>query len=109
MRLKDRIGATLEVESGANDPMATFLTLHCVELLTSGAKDLTWETLEGFIWLFEQKISGGPVLGLLGGYALPFLINRDTHAAGLCPILAVSTAPVLFAAATTVRPSGCRT
>src|SRR3546814_8177742 len=57
--LKDRIGATLEVESGANDPMAIFLTLLCVELLTSGAKDISWETLESFIWLFAQQISGG--------------------------------------------------
>ena len=36
LRLRPRVGATLEVESGTNDPFAVFLTLILVELLSVG-------------------------------------------------------------------------
>ena len=36
LRLRPRVGATLEVESGTNDPFAIFLTLVLVEVLSIG-------------------------------------------------------------------------
>ena len=36
LRLRPRVGATLEAESGTNDPFAIFLTLMLVEFITRG-------------------------------------------------------------------------
>ena len=48
LRLRSRISATLEVESGANDPFAIFLTIVLVEILLSGSKPV-WELVVGLL------------------------------------------------------------
>lgn len=106
MRLKHRVGATLEVESGVNDPMAIFLTLLCVELLTAGAVDLSWESLRPFSIEFLRQFGGGAIFGVLGGYGLLWLINRLQLASGLYPILALALALLIFAGAQTLDASG---
>ena len=41
LRLRPRVGATIEVESGTNDPFAIFLTIVLVEILLLGGKSWT--------------------------------------------------------------------
>ncbi|MFN4284196.1 MAG: potassium/proton antiporter [Alphaproteobacteria bacterium] len=106
MHLKDRVGATLEVESGLNDPMAIFLTILCVELLLAGATDISWNLLGDFLGQFLLQIAGGSVLGLVGGFALLRLVNRLDIAPGLYPILALASAMLIFALAQTIGASG---
>lgn len=109
-RLKERISATLEVESGLNDPMAIFLTLACVTLLTAGtgghAGPQGAATTDTFVEQFILQITGGAAAGLAGGVALVHLINRLPLASGLYAIFALSGALVMFAATQAFGGSG---
>jgi cell volume regulation protein A len=100
--INKRVSATLEVESGANDPMAIFLTIVAVDLLLRPVTPAPWELgLE-----FLRQMGGGAAIGILGGYALLYVINRVEIAAGLYPILAIAGALLIFAGAQSVEASG---
>lgn len=72
LQLKERVTATLEMESGSNDPMAVFLTIAVIELLVSGH----WVPNLDVLPLFVQQMGMGLVAGIAGGYALDWLTNR---------------------------------
>jgi cell volume regulation protein A len=95
-RLKERVGSTLEIESGLNDPMAIFLTLACVTLITTGAEGTTLTTADTFARQFIVQITGGTIAGAVGGMVLVHLINRLPLASGLYAIFALSGALVIF-------------
>src|SRR5262249_62219139 len=65
LRLRPRVGAILEVESGSNDPFAVLLTLLLVEFLTVG--DRSWQHVLAV--LAEQAVLG-TIIRVLGGRAL---------------------------------------
>ncbi|CAN0432772.1 unnamed protein product, partial [Phaeothamnion confervicola] len=100
--LNKRVTATLEVESGINDPMAVFLTVACVEyLLHPGAQPaLHW------LAFFLIQMLGGAAIGIVGGFALVWLVNRADLAGGLYPVLCAAFAITVFAAAQSVEASG---
>ncbi len=102
LRLKDRVSATLQGESGLNDPLAVFLTLLCVELIISDT-ERTWWTWAGIL---SWQLFGGLLFGALGGYLLLRLINGLRMSQGLYPILALSLAVLTFAAAQVFEASG---
>jgi cell volume regulation protein A len=101
MELKRRVAATLEIESGSNDPMAIFLTVALVELLARGDSP-SW----GLVWLFVQQMGLGLLLGLVGGRALAWLINRLPLAPGLYALLALAGGLFVFAATAVLGGSG---
>jgi cell volume regulation protein A len=101
LRLRPRVGATLEVESGANDPFAIFMTIALVEILLVGNK--SWSALA--LDLVRQAVVGG-IIGLIGGRAIVFVLNRLNLAQGLhAPFVAVG-ALVVFAFAQAIHASG---
>jgi cell volume regulation protein A len=101
MELKRRVAATLEIESGSNDPMAIFLTVALVELLARGGAP-SWS----LAWLFVQQMGLGVLLGLTGGRALAWLINRLPLAPGLYPLLALAGGLFIFALTAILGGSG---
>jgi cell volume regulation protein A len=101
LRLRPRVGATLEVESGTNDPFAIFLTLILIQIILLGESSPT----AIFSSLIEADI-GGAVIGIAGGYAITFVLNRAALAQGLhAPFVAIS-ALVVFALSETLHASG---
>ena len=59
LRLRPRVGATLEVESGTNDPFAVFLTLMLVELISNGESSFWHVALE-----FGREAVLGAIIGV---------------------------------------------
>ncbi len=78
LRLRPRVGGTLEVESGTNDPFAVFLTLILVEILLLGPQ--SWWSVLG---AFAEKAVVGSILGVLAGRAIVLVLNRLNLAQGL--------------------------
>ncbi len=101
LRLRQRVRATLEVESGTNDPFAVFFTLLLVEILLAGDKG--WS---GILWsLLRDSVFGG-LLGFFGGHLIALVLNRLNLPQGMhAPFVAVS-ALVVFAFANSVHTSG---
>ena len=99
--IKQRVAATLEVESGSNDPMAIFLTITLIALLTQG-RGLDW-TLG--LDLIQQFAIGG-IACYFGGRLLVWVLNRLDLATGLYPLLALVGAIQVFSATTAVGGSG---
>ncbi len=104
VHLRERLRATLEVESGSNDPMAIFLTITLVEILAhgNGSAGLDWHLLA----LFAQQMGLGALAGLGGGFLIAFALNRVRLERGLAPIFAFALALMLFAATGTAEGSG---
>ena len=101
LRLRSRVRAVLEVESGTNDPFAVFLALLLVEILLVG--DQSWS--HAMVTFLRDAIFGC-VIGFAGGQIIALVLNRLVLAQGLhAPFVAVS-ALVVFAFANAVHASG---
>lgn len=102
LRLPARLTATLEVESGSNDPMAIFLTLGLIALIMGSADSVT-----GLGILFFLQFGVGGAVGLGIGYLAAWLINRiNLDYPGLYPILALSLGLLSFGLAAVLGGSG---
>lgn len=104
IHLRDRVRSVLEVESGCNDPMAIFLTVTLVELITAGIPDAG--ITAAFALAFLREIGLGFVLGLAGGFVIVRLVNRLELESGLYPIVVLTAALILFGIAGVLNCSG---
>ena len=100
--LPKRIAAVLEVESGSNDPMAIFLTIGCIELLLGNVS-----FGPGLLGLFASQMLVGTAVGLVGGYATTWVVNRiELGAAGLYPVLVSAFCFLTYGVAVQLSGSG---
>jgi cell volume regulation protein A len=102
MHLKQRVGTTLEIESGCNDPMAIFLTLAFVTAVQSGSESIGANFFVTFIYQFGI----GALFGVGGGRALAWLISRVHLTVGLYPLLAAAGGLTVYGATTIAGGSG---
>lgn len=102
IRLKERVGSVLEIESGINDPMAIFLTLTLIEWITA-PDTLTPGML---VWRLVVQFGVGGVLGIGLGYCLANVLERIQVAEGLQALLVCSGGTMVFAIVQTAGGSG---
>ncbi len=102
LRIRERVSATVEVESSLNDPMAVILTTTLTGELAGSAHPGTRMLVD----LAAQIVGGvaiGLVVGLAGRWLLPRM-RRTTPA--LYPVLTLALALVAFALAGEAHGSG---
>ena len=102
LQLKKRIGATLELESGLNDPVAVVLTI----VITQSIVHHSSVTVGPLVAIPVALIIGG-TLGIAIGYGGRLLLLRARlPAGGMYPILTLALALFAFGLPALVRGSG---
>jgi len=101
LRIKPKLMATLEAESGINDAPAVLLV---TVLATPSLAGLHWGAE---LWLIAYELAAGAVLGLLVGVAGRWGLRRAAlPAAGLYPLAAVALTVLAYAGGVVVHASG---
>lgn len=103
LQLKRRVAATLEVESGANDPAAVILTTTLTyNLLAPGGLD-PWAML----YQIASQLVIGAVAGVAFGFAGRALLGRlQLLASGLYPTVTLAIGLLSFGVTTLIQGSG---
>ncbi len=105
--LNERVAATLEIESGMNDPMAIFLTIAFIALLAPGADSTSaWASVA---LSFLHQFGWGTLAGVAAGFAFAWLLWRVASRgieSGIVALLVVAAGLTLFAATGMVGGSG---
>ncbi len=102
MTLNQRVSATLEIESGTNDPVAIFLTLGVIGFLQAGAD---WSLTDPLLLLVLQ-FGLGAAIGVYGGRLLVYALNRLELAESLYPIFALFGGLLIFGVTAVLEGSG---
>jgi cell volume regulation protein A len=99
---KYRLKELLEFESGTNDPMAIFLAIGMIQMLS--VPNFTWYSM---LLLFIQQMSIGLIAGYLFGRAITWVINNiNLEYDGLYSVLTLSLVPLVYSSTDLLSGSG---
>lgn len=99
---KYRLKELMEFESGTNDPMAIFLAIGVIQLLTQPA--FGWSNM---ILMFVSQMTVGLVAGYCLGKATTWIINKiNLEYDGLYPVLTLALVPLIYSATDLFGGSG---
>lgn len=102
LHVTPRLTATLELESGSNDPMAVFLTLGLLGLLVG-----TVEPGPGIGLMFIEQMGIGAVVGIATGRGIAWSLGRSRLSApGLYPLFALAGGLLAFGLCGSLGGSG---
>jgi potassium/hydrogen antiporter len=100
--ISPKLGSTLEAESGSNDPMAVFLTVAMIELIT--IPDTSILSLVGDFFL---QMGLGLLLGIIfGKIAVKALNSINLDSSGLYPVFATAFALLTYGITAFLNGSG---
>lgn len=105
IQIRQRIGATIEMESATNDPVAVFLTIVLVQIIALQQQGLNVEPI-GLLGTLISHALIGAVLGLLGGLGASIALNRINLPGGLHPLLVIAVAVLIYALTAVLSGSG---
>lgn len=102
IKIKQRVAATLEIESGTNDPMAVILTMTLTTAILTGV-ELSVFSLALDVVL---QLVLGLVGGWLGGHAFIYMARRIPLSFTFFPLLAAASAILFYALTAAIGGSG---
>ena len=101
--LKKKLTPLLELESGSNDPMAIFLTIAILQIITLPES----LSISDWIYKFFLQFFVGGILGYLFGFLLPQILNRvHLNFYGLYPVFTIGWILFLFAGSSMLGGNG---
>lgn len=102
IHINTRLKSTLEIESATNDPMAIFLTVGLLEIMTNKI-----EPGSGLIMLFVQQMGVGSLVGLVCGWLSIRIINNiNLTTSGLYPVMVAALGLLSFGISANLGGSG---
>ena len=107
--LNERVAATLEIESGVNDPMAVYLTLAFIALIAGTGAGQTHDAWMQMIAGFARQFGWGALFGVAAGLAMAALLRRVASrdaGGGILALLIGAGGLMLFAATGLIGGSG---
>jgi cell volume regulation protein A len=99
--LREDVRTLLEFESGSNDPMAVFLTVGLITVITKG------DSLAALVPEFFIQMGLGALLGYVLSRGMMFIINRiQLEQDGLYPVLSLALVVLTYGLTTLLHGSG---
>lgn len=103
LKLKNNIAPLLELESGSNDPMAIFLTIAVIEMITLSQMP----SVSNFLITMLTQFILAFVCAFVFGSLMPFIINKiKLGSSGLYPVFTLSWVFIAFALSQKVGANG---